>query len=1105
MKPSSSRARPLPVSRLSAGLAGFLITLAMGPVSAGVDDFPIPPVPLTSGVAVPPNLLLLLDDSLSMREGYMQNPDLESLATLPDAYRRQVIMAWNSVPYGGKLATLALNVLAYDPQRTYRPWRNPDGSEMPEMDPTATSGHSDLLTEPISLYSVGKHWFYLANPGIANPSALDQYSLYKLLAEDRAQICSTAEKDAAGLWKNPGTYEWPEGVCRDVSGFQWRAADGSVITRSLAEEWRNYANWYGYHRTRMKVAKAAVSGAFSGLDENVRLGYAVLNNHNTRNFDIPVQTDKGLFRGTNRATWFERVYSERSVDLTPLREALDRAGLYFSRRDRNGPWGPESPDSQIACRQNFVILATDGEWTPDNIAIYNEDGTSGPVHTSPNGDTYQYNPAPPYRDGYGKTLADVAMRYWKWDLRGDLPDVVPTTQENPAFWQHMVTFTISIGMRGSLDPVADWPALVAGTRQWPSPVQWPNSGMYKVDDLFHASVNGHGAYVSAMDPEALNKGLEAVLNTISERVASASSLAVDGMTLEAGKRSFVASFLPGPWTGDLKAYVINSTGVSSDLAWNAAEGIPAHDRRRLYTHGLPGQSGKWSTKAFPTSDQKTVLTEDIAAWIRGDRSREGAGLRARRGLLGDIVHSSPVHVKTAGAEAVFVGANDGMLHVFDATNGKELLAYVPGLLDMNELKELSRAKGFRHQYFVDGPLTVARMDGGNGVLAAGTLGRGGRGVYGLSLDLARPDQVPSSWEFPGDGGMGQVLSRPQLVRLQTGTGAPDTVLVANGINSPDGKAALYVLDAATGELRRKMVAGDETANGLSTPTVLDLDGDGRADIAYAGDLRGNVWQFGLRNGSVRRVFTAVDANGTRQSITGGIGVALHPTTHKRWVFFGTGRYLTLADGADVSTQSWYGVDVGDGDSSITRSQLLERKITASATTDGKPVRAFEKARPNDMRGKRGWVVDLRTPGATPDGERMIGESQQIIGGRTLLAASMAPTGGGCGGNGRGYLNAIDPFTGGATSMPFFDINGDGKIDGKDSIDGTPAGSIDLGLGMITDPSILLGKLVGGGGGVDSQACASGASGTSACVAMNVLGSMAGRYGRVSWTERVQSE
>ena len=36
-----------------------------------------------------------------------------------------------------------------------------------------------------------------------------------------------------------------------------------------------------------------------------------------------------------------------------------------------------------------------------------------------------------------------------------------------------------------------------------------------------------------------------------------------------------------------------------------------------------------------------------------------------------------------------------------------------------------------------------------------------------------------------------------------------------------------------------------TGNGLSTPAVIDTDGDGLADRAYAGDLKGNMWAFDL--------------------------------------------------------------------------------------------------------------------------------------------------------------------------------------------------------------------------------------------------------------------
>src|SRR5699024_10611056 len=118
-----------------------------------------------------------------------------------------------------------------------------------------------------------------------------------------------------------------------------------------------------------------------------------------------------------------------------------------------------------------------------------------------------------------------------------------------------------------------------------------------------------------------------------------------------------------------------------------------------------------------------ALTEEQVQYLRGDPSLEfssGGAFRSRHGkLLGDIVHSNPVVVgepdrlryprkwldkrypeqampendapayssplaaTTAFAQnssrtpVVYVGANDGMLHGFDADTGEEVLAYIP--------------------------------------------------------------------------------------------------------------------------------------------------------------------------------------------------------------------------------------------------------------------------------------------------------------------------------------------------------------------------------------------------------------------------------------------
>ena len=53
---------------------------------------------------------------------------------------------------------------------------------------------------------------------------------------------------------------------------------------------------------------------------------------------------------------------------------------------------------------------------------------------------------------------------------------------------------------------------------------------------------------------------------------------------------------------------------------------------------------------------------------------------------------------------IYVGANDGMLHAFDAGTGVEHFAYVPSTL-IPELNELSDP-AYRHRYFVDGQIAV---------------------------------------------------------------------------------------------------------------------------------------------------------------------------------------------------------------------------------------------------------------------------------------------------------------------------------------------------------------------------------------------------------------
>src|SRR5690606_7983838 len=157
----------------------------------------------------------------------------------------------------------------------------------------------------------------------------------------------------------------------------------------------------------------------------------------------------------NRTKWYSRLHNAIGHDGTPLHGALYQAGQYFSSDAATGPYGPQTGADQLACRQNFAILTTDGYWNSwsNYSSVGNTDNAAGSEITEPTtGASYTYTPGPPYADSHGGTygtLADVAMHFWKRDLRPTLRNIVPTTSANPAFWQHMVTFGLSIGLSGS--------------------------------------------------------------------------------------------------------------------------------------------------------------------------------------------------------------------------------------------------------------------------------------------------------------------------------------------------------------------------------------------------------------------------------------------------------------------------------------------------------------------------------------------------------------------------------------------------------------------------------------------------------------------------------
>jgi type IV pilus assembly protein PilY1 len=410
-----------------------------------------------------------------------------------------------------------------------------------------------------------------------------------------------------------------------------------------------------------------------------------------------------------------------------------------------------------------------------------------------------------------------------------------------------------------------------------------------------------------------------------------------------------------------------------------------------------------------------------------------------------------------------------------------------------------------HQYFNDGELTVADAYFSSALhtVAVGTTGRGtAEAVY--AFDITDPTNIKFLWERSAGDGLtnsayiGQMTGKPIIAQTADSSWS---VLIGNGYNSAKGVAALLQFNLATGALTVHTTTDTSTSNGLAAPAVwLDNPTNGVSTEAYAGDLDGHVWSFILNNGTTGTpsstgslLFTAVDASGNVQPITAGMLAGKDPATGNVWVFFGTGEYLSSADLTNLNTQSWYGLIVQSSDSTLVsklstgRSALAVRSIvaeTAGDTTTNPPVLPARAVTPpstsSDMTGKSGWYMDLTSPVNGAEGERIVTPNQ--FQGNLLLGITRIPQAVDlCNPSGRGWIMAIDPFTGTNPVSNFFDLNGDGLINSSDTItvNGKQVAAAGVGFDSLPNNPIFVGStmLVSFDNGTTGSLKTSGSSGS----------------------------
>jgi type IV pilus assembly protein PilY1 len=1217
-------------SLISAGLALPLACFALafaGTAMADGNSVPVAQQPLTIRPTIPPNIVLMLDDSGSMYWNFM--PDWNFLGSKKHS---ALIDARNNGVY-------------YDPTVKYTPPPKADGTYYPTYtdmadvptDGIADSGKVDIFTyggaydskagcaSPgtagcagssvpyntggiASSYTYKKnyhdtHWHHYLdswpdkNYNFSTKEGCDnwfddfydnrKYHPYYPAEEVYDQKKKTCTiywytkpppyffQYSTGPVDNPTIHYVAQSDCSGspdpshcvLASDQGSDADpenaGAPGGVSVGE---NVANWFAYYRTRMLMAKSGVMSAFADIDPKYRIGFGSINNNakdalpslKYRNLAEvqPFGTGKS---GSQKAAFWSWVAAGKAKSSTPLRTALQSVGRYYQTeqawKSTNETTGR---DEVLACRQAYVILTTDGFWNKSAPSVGDADNDKhGPI-TGPDNQSFTYHPAAPYSGPYStkglkdpdnamtsNTLADVAMYYWNHDLRTDINNEVPTNAKDPAFWQHMVTFTIGIGFTPenikpdgtSIDDIFKWARSVDQGKNehkiagfsWPAPYGKGSSGgsINNIADMAHAAVNGHGGFYSAADPQAFAQGLKEALQRTSERTGAGASVATNSNRLKTGTRIYQGLYHTVKWTGGLRAFKLDTSNgdIVKPPVWNAADQMPAPAKRNIWTYNpdsgayIELKDSAGSPPAL-SSHGKAALGADSAAqaamvkYLRGDDSVNGGKWRQRDGALGDIVDSQPIAVGAVQANEfanksfpgssqfesfaqahedrsprLYVAANDGMLHAFDAETGEETYAYLPAAVITHGAAQGSIAEladpdygitiAHPHQFFNDGRLAEADAyfaeDGQEPVwhsVLVGTTGRGNaRAVY--ALDVTDPDDIQFLWERSAytDSDkcakcsyIGQMTGKPRIAQVADGTWA---VLIGNGYNSAEDKAALLQFKLADGTLHVH-TAGDGTGNGLSKPAVwIDDASTYVSTAAYAGDLLGNVWSFQLSqtadNGdgtptveatpdsAGQKLFTATDDNGKAQPITAGMLVGRDPVTGNRWVFFGTGRYLANADISDTDIQSLYGIIVQSPDANRVsnlaqgRAALAQRKVIAQSASktvtdehgNTKTIPAKRavtlKKNATPVKGKSGWVLDLVPPGGGQTGERIV--SNAIFHFGRLLVSTMIPDSKDiCNPSGTGFVMHIAPFTGTNPVTNVFDANGDGAIGPGDSIE-----------------------------------------------------------------------
>lgn len=744
---------------------------------------------------------------------------------------------------------------------------------------------------------------------------------------------------------------------------------------------------------------------------------------------------------------------------TPIAGALKTTKDYFA--------GASSPITQ-SCQKNFVLLATDGNPTGKLSGAMYSDAERAVTYDAASG-TWNFGTA--YQDVFTQVdaLRNVSFGGNAYDIK---------------------TFVIGMGS------TVNNPGSIAALNQY-------------------AQRGGTvSAYLGSNQADLLT-AFSSVASSILQQTSAASAVAVNSGSWNSGSELYQGRFSSMDWSGQLLSYDIAADGsIATSPSWDAGAVLNTlnwNSGRKIFTYkpgaalGSRGVAFRWpATPASPTateisSNMVSLLNATSAGVADGNGSQRLEYLRGNAALelrnctacplsfrnratsvLGDIINSAPYYVhgpqnayrnnveikrysvygatRLSQTPIIYVGANDGMLHAFNATTGAEVFAYVPWGI-RSKLSELTE-KTYTHKYTVDGSPVVGDVyyDNDWHSILVSSFGLGAKGLF--ALDVTNVDSLTeptggglARWEIDEtDNDVGVINSKPAIVKMRDGS---YRAIIANGYNSANGNAVLLLIDIKTGAITKiDTGAGDPTnKNGLSGVAAVSITNNGIVDYVYAGDLYGNVWKFDLSSSNPALWGSAYTSGSTpiplfttasSRPITARVDVTMTPAGHYM-VSFGTGQYLETADVTSTGTQSLYGII--DKGTPVAFTSLQSQTITGTAVSGSETYRQSTNAvgvakdgttGPGDNvitlanynATKSGWYMNLTA------GERVVSESS-IRFGRASFSTAI-PSSASCSYGGTGWIMEVDALTGNRSLA--FDVSKNGAINSSDYLGGkSPVG------------------------------------------------------------------